>query len=146
MIEECDKSKSSITEDAVFVLETFGKVYQYNGLKCNPVERHEGRKKLLEVCKNIENSNDGTRTKAIDFEIVMQTVMQTSKGETLFFKVLAGNGTCCVPSPAWPLSLNGYDALEATCILVDTIEVLPTAPALCDQLHSSARFPAVSPI
>jgi len=95
VIEECDKSKSSITEDAVFVLETFGKVYQYNGLKCNPVERHEGRKKLLEVCKNIENSNDGTRTKAIDFEIVMQTVMQTSKGETLFFKVLAGNG------PAW---------------------------------------------
>lgn len=95
MVEEVKYEKASITAEAVFVLETYGKVYQYNGLKCNPVERHEGRNKRLEVCSNAERSNDGTRTKAIDFEVVMQTVMETSKSEKMFFNVLAGDG------PAW---------------------------------------------
>jgi len=84
----------SLTSPLSFSLNFFPSlVFRYNGLKCNPVERHEGRNKRLEVCSNAERSNDGTRTKAIDFEVVMQTVMETSKSEKMFFNVLAGDGT-----------------------------------------------------
>ena len=65
---------------------------RYNPINCNPVERHEGGNKRMELCLDAEGSNDSTRTKAIDFEVIMQTVMENSKGEKLFFKVLAGNG------------------------------------------------------
>ena len=73
--------------------------FRYNPINCNPVERHEGGNKRMELCLSAEGGSDGIRTKAIDFEVIMQTVMEHSKGEKLFFKVLAGNG---IFSPSLP--------------------------------------------
>ena len=63
------------------------------------MERHEGGNKRMELCLSAEGGSDGIRTKAIDFEVIMQTVMEHSKGEKLFFKVLAGNGIFSPPLP-----------------------------------------------
>lgn len=96
-VEEVPCNEFSMSSDSVFLLETYGKIYQYNGIKCKPVERFEGRSKFQAMAKELEESIESTRPRTIDYQMVMQTRSGHSAEEQLFFEEMAGDAEPWTP-------------------------------------------------
>lgn len=92
IVGEVPCTADSITNDAVYLLETFGKLYQFNGIRCRPVERFEGRMKFQSLAAQIEKRVGAVRPPNLDFEAIMQTRNGSSDGERRFYEILAGQG------------------------------------------------------
>lgn len=98
-VEEVSLDRGSLTSDAVFLLETFGKIYQLNGITCKPIERFEGKSKFQQLARMIERQNGAIRPSPLDFEIVMETRNHQSESELKIYDIIDGVG------PEWkPLS------------------------------------------